>query len=86
MPKKARLGLYIENEEVKKQIKIAATKRGISASDYCSRAIKEQLKRDGEINDLEAKKALIARMDKLRKEIGPLKGTASEFIKAGRRR
>jgi hypothetical protein len=86
MAKKARLGLYVESEEVKKRIKIAAARRGISATAYCTRAIEEKLARDGEENDLEKKKALITRMDELSDEIGPIGMTASELVKAGRKR
>ena len=33
---KARLGLYLEDEEIKRQIKVAAAKRGMTATDYCA--------------------------------------------------
>lgn len=85
--RKARLGLYLEDEEIKKQIKIAAARRGISTTAYCAEAIKERLVRDGEIipqpPGKEAKKALLAEMDRLRQEIGPLGITTTELIKEG---
>ena len=90
MVRKARLGLYLEDEEIKKKIKIAAAKRGISTTAYCAEAIKERLVRDGEIVPQpprnEAKKAIFAEMDRLRQEIGPLGITTTELIKEGRRR
>lgn len=86
MVKKARLGLYLEDEELKKQIKIAAAKRSISTTAYCTQAIKEKLTRDGEISSDAEKQAFIDRVERLRKEIGPLGMTASELIKEGRRR
>ena len=88
MVRKARLGLYLEDEEIKKKIKIAATKRGISTTAYCAEAIKERLIRDGEISgSAEAdKKELLDRMDKLKQEIGPLGISVTELIAEGRRR
>ena len=90
MVKKARLGLYLEDEEIKRQIKVAAAKRGISTTAYCAEAIKERLKKEGEAvstdEEYKRKLALIARIEELRKEIGPVKMTAAELIKEGRRR
>lgn len=88
MARKARLGLYLEDEGIKKKIKIAAAKRGVSATAYCAEAIKEYLTKDGELNNREERErlALLSRMDKLKKEIGPLRMTAAELIKEGRRR
>lgn len=88
MTKKARLGLYLEDEAVRRQIKTAAAKRGMSTTAYCAQAIKERLVRDGEISD-EAdgnKKALLARMDRLRQEIGPIGMLIAELVEEGRRR
>lgn len=85
MVKKARLGLYLEDEEIKRQIKIAAARRGVSTTSYCTEAIKERLTREGEINDKAAKKLVLSRMDKLSKEIGPIGKTAAGLIKEGRR-
>jgi len=88
MTRKARLGLYLEDEKIKKQIKIAAARRGISVTAYCAGAIKERLRRDGEdIDEADQEKlALLARMDNLRLEIGPVGLTAAELIEEGRRR
>lgn len=87
MTKKARLGLYLD-EVMRRQIKIAAAKRGMSTTAYCTEAIKERLLRDGEINQTNDgnRKALLARMDRLRQEIGPIGIPAYELIKEGRRR
>ena len=88
MVKKARLGLYLEDEEIKKRIKIAAAKRGISTTVYCAEAIKERLVREGELNDESdgGRKALLSRMDRLRREIGPVGASTSELVNEGRRR
>jgi hypothetical protein len=68
MGKKPRLGLYFENSEIKRRLVIAAAKRGISPTAYCTRAIEEQLVRDGILGDLTEQKAFIAKIDKIREE------------------
>jgi hypothetical protein len=87
--KKARLGLYLEDEEIKKQIKVAAAKRGMTATDYCAQAIEERLMKDGERktqNKGHEKAAFLSRMDKLRQEIGPIGALTAELVEEGRRR
>lgn len=88
MNKKARLGLYLEDEAIRRQIKVAAAKRGLSTTAYCAQAIKERLVKDGEIIDKTDgnKKALLARMDRLRQDIGPVGMLTAELVEAGRRR
>lgn len=94
MAKKARLSLYLEDEEFKKQIKAAAAKRGVAVTDYCAAAIEERLVRDGERTTAESMSRnankerfeLLARMDKLREKIGPIGVLASELVEEGRRR
>jgi hypothetical protein len=68
MGKKPRLGLYFENEEIKRRLVIAAAKRGISTTAYCTRAIEEQLVRDGFLGDSDSQKEFIAKVDKIREE------------------
>ncbi len=86
MAKKTRLGLYLEDEEIKKQVKIAAARRGISTTAYCAQAIEERLRRDGETSGDADRKALLSRIDRLRKEVGPVGMTAAELVEEGRRR
>ena len=88
MARKARLGLYLEDDEIKKQIKIAAAKKGVSTTAYCAEAIRERLQREGEISDKvdRDRLALLSRMDKLRQEIGPVGATTAELVEEGRRR
>jgi hypothetical protein len=89
MGKKARLGLYLEDEETKRRIKIAAARKGVSTTTYCTEAIKERLMKDGEMSDDATgnKRALLlARMDDLRQQIGPIGMSTSELVKEGRRR
>lgn len=88
MVNKTRLGLYLSDDDIKKRIKIAAAKRGVSTTVYCAQAIEERLRREGEMNDEEKENrlAFLSRVDKLRQEIGPINVTAAELIKEGRRR
>jgi len=86
---KARLGLYLHDEEIKRQIKVAAAKRGMTATDYCARAIEERLIMDGERNVMGTDKdkvAFLSHMDKLRQEIGPIGIPTAELVEEGRRR
>ena len=94
MTKKARLSLYLEDDEFKRQVKVAAAKRGLAVTDYCAEAIEERLIRDGERslaksrsgNANKERLTLLARIDKLRQEIGPIGLRTSELVKEGRRR
>ena len=88
MTRKTRLGLYLEDDEIKKHIKIAAARRGISTTAYCAEAIRERLHRDGEVSDKidRDRLALLSRMDKLRQEVGPVGTTTAELVEEGRRR
>jgi hypothetical protein len=88
MAKKARLGLYLTDEEMKRRIKVAAARKGLSTTAYCEEAIREHLLKEGEIVDDEnlKRRAFIARIEELRREIGPLGILAAELVKEGRRR
>jgi hypothetical protein len=88
MATKTRLGLYLEDEEMKKQIKIAAAKKGLSTTAYCEEAIKEKLKREGKLSDqeIERRKAVLARIDERRRKIGSVGASVSELVNEGRRR
>ena len=89
MANKARLGLYLKDEEVKRQIKIAAARRGMTVTDYCARAIEERLIKDGERSaegEDKNKVVLLSRMDKLRQEIGSIGISTAELVEEGRRR
>ncbi len=94
MPKKARLGLYLKDEQTANQIKIAAARRKLSVSRYCAQAIEERLIKDGEkvigqeqmSEEKREKLAFLAKVDRLRKKIGPIGIASSELVKAGRRR
>jgi hypothetical protein len=86
MGKKPRLGLYYENELIKKRIEYASARRGISTTAYCTRAIEECLVRDGELGTPEERSDFIAEVDKQRKVLGPLGIPTSEVTRDPKRR
>jgi len=89
MATRARLGLYLRGEEIKKQIKVAAARRGITATDYCTQAIEERLIKDGEISSSDLsrdKQAFLSSMDRLGQEIGSVDISAAELVREGRRK
>ncbi|PIU55175.1 MAG: hypothetical protein COS88_05370 [Chloroflexi bacterium CG07_land_8_20_14_0_80_51_10] len=89
MTSKARLGLYLKDDETKKQIKVAAAKRGMTVTVYCAQAIEERLTRDGERSagdEDRNRTAFLSRMDKLRQEIGSIGVFTAELVEEGRRR
>jgi hypothetical protein len=49
-----RLNIYIHDPDIRRQIKAVAAKRDISVSDYCLRAITNQLVKEEEIGREEA--------------------------------
>ena len=94
MAKKARISLYLEDEEFKRQIKVAAAKRGIAITQYCAEAIEDRLIEDKERTIAECKSEtlkkeradLAARMDRIRELIGPIGVETWELVEEGRRR
>jgi hypothetical protein len=92
--KRPRLNIYLEGNDIKRRIKIAAAKRDISITEYCTRAIAEQLIRDGDAAGYEAvgredvrdKEQILREMDELRQSIGPIGVSVTELIHEGRRR
>ena len=46
---RTRLGLYLKDEKIKRQIKVAAAKRGMTVTAYCTQAIEEYLIRDSDM-------------------------------------
>jgi hypothetical protein len=85
MGKRPRLGLYYENELIRKRIENACARRGISTTAYCTRAIEESLVRDGELGTPAEREQFIAEMDKIRSNMGPIGIPTSEVTKRARR-
>jgi hypothetical protein len=86
MGKKPRLGLYYENDLIKRRIEFASARRGISTTAYCTRAIEECLVRDGELGSPEERKKYIDELDKRREVLGPLGIPTSEITRDPKRR
>jgi hypothetical protein len=86
MGKKPRLGLYYENELIRKRIEYASARRGISTTAYCTRAIEECLVRDGELGSPEEREKYLAEADKQREVLGPLGIPTSEVTRDPRRK
>jgi hypothetical protein len=86
MVKKSRLGLYLEDEEIKTQVKIAAARRGLSVTAYCAQAIEQRLRIDGETSRDADRRVILSRVDRFRKEVGPVGITTAELVEEGRRK
>jgi hypothetical protein len=86
MGKRPRLGLYYENEFIKKKIEYAAMRRGISTTAYCTRAVEECLVRDGELGTPEERKEYIEETEKQRENLGPIGIPTAEVTKDPKRR
>ena len=88
MARRTRIGLYLEGDDVKKAVKVAAAKRGVSLTKYCSQAIIDRLRREGELSDDERDRrlALFARMETLRNSLGRIGVGTADLVKEGRRR
>jgi hypothetical protein len=86
MGKKPRLGLYYENELIRKRIEYASARRGISTTAYCTKAVEECLVRDGELGTPEERKQFIEEMDKQREGLGPLGIPTTEVTRDPKRR
>lgn len=92
--KRPRLNIYLADEETRRQIRVAAAKRDLSITEYCARAIEEQLVSDGErppnrgaiYKTPREKLELLARMDERRQRIGPIGTSVTELVTEGRRR
>ncbi len=69
----ARLNIYVPDPTIRRQVKAVAAKQDISSSEYCLRAITQQLIRDGEraprSEDPEAFESAVARARRFQTEI-----------------
>lgn len=86
-----RLGLDLRDESMKRRIKVAAAKRGMTVSDFCLEAIEQWLAKDGERKPAnpeteEDPRALLRRMDELSEKIGPIGVPTWQLVEEGRRR
>lgn len=87
-PTPVRVNIYLEDPDMKREIKIAAANRGVTLSAYCVEAIRQKLGRDGSEGTRESsRKSRFAAeaLDRLRAEIGPIGIPIRELIDEGRR-
>ncbi len=84
-----RVNIYLDDPEMKREIKIAAAKRSISQSAYCVEAIRQQLDQDRtEVTEERAGQRMqdaAEALDRLRREIGRVGIPVRELIDEGRR-
>ena len=89
-----RINIYLDDPELRAQIKIAAARQGVTVSSYCLEAIKHRLSTDGvsPLSEAEglpssaSRQAAAQALDDLRRKIGPIGVPVSELIAEGRRR
>ena len=83
-----RVNIYLDDPVLKREIKVAAARQGVSLSAYCVEAIQEKLSTTRSVgiveSELEQRDAAAA-LDRLRAEIGPISISVRELIDEGRR-
>lgn len=87
-PTQVRVNIYLDEPELKREIKIAAANRGVTLSAFCVEAIRHELARDESKKDQQpSESALVAgeALDRLRAEIGPVGIPVRELIDEGRK-
>ena len=86
----ARLNMYVDDPQVRGQVKLAALQVGMTVSAYCLEAIRRRLADEGYLSAGEKRKMTpqeAARdMDRIRKEIGPIGISIRDLINEGRYR
>ena len=89
-PKQIRVNIYLDDPEMKREIKIAAANRSLSQSAYCVEAIRQQLDKDRtEVTEERVGQRIqeaAGALDRLRHEIGRVGIPVRELIDEGRRR
>jgi hypothetical protein len=88
-PLQVRVNIYLDDPDLKREIKIAAANEGVTLSAYCVEAIQQRLAREQSQTRPEAKpytRAVAQAMDRLRGQIGPIGIPVRELIDEGRER
>jgi hypothetical protein len=85
----SRLNIYLDDPNLRTQVKVAAARRGVTVSAYCLEAIRQRIASEGQANpsdeELERRLAASRSLDNLREKIGPIGVPVSELIREGRR-
>lgn len=81
-----RLNIYVHTPKLSERVRLAATQRQTSVSDYCEEAIRRRLVEDGLLpSDADSARAAAHALDRLRTRQGPLGVPVAELIAEGRR-
>jgi uncharacterized protein (DUF1778 family) len=84
-----RLNIYLDDPNLREQIKMAAVRHGTTLSAYCLEAIRQRLAAEGFVttSEIEADPQAAARaLDRLRSQIGPIGVPVRDLVAEGRRR
>jgi hypothetical protein len=82
------VNIYLDDSDLKREIKIAAANRGVTLSAYCVDAIRQKLDRDRSVETEGSdrrRRDVAEAADRLRAEIGPVGIPVRELIDEGRR-
>src|ERR1700676_3497717 len=79
-----RLNIYLDDPELRKSIKVAAARQGVSTSAYCLEAIRDRLARErltaADDERTMRRQAAARRLDALRDTIDPIGVPVSELV------
>jgi hypothetical protein len=82
-----RVNIYLDSPDLKEHIKLAATRAGVTISEYCQEAIRRRLSDEGLLPpSRESAKAAAKALDRLRGRNGRLGVPVRDLIADGRRR
>ncbi|MGB5162383.1 MAG: CopG family transcriptional regulator [Thermoanaerobaculia bacterium] len=88
-PPQARVNIYLDDPDLKREIKIAAANRGVTQSAYCVEAIRQRLERERSAETAagsrQRSRDVAKALDQLRAEIGPVGIPVRDLIDEGRR-
>jgi len=82
-----RVNIYLDDSDLKRDIKIAAAKLGVTQSAYCVDAIRQKLDGDRSVEPevpKQKKRDVAEALDRLRSEIGPVGIPVRDLIDEGR--
>lgn len=87
--KQVRVNIYLDDPEMRREIKIAAANRGVTQSAYCVEAIRQRLERERSAETAagsrQRSRDVAKALDQLRAEIGPVGIPVRDLIDEGRR-
>jgi hypothetical protein len=84
-----RLNIYLDDPNLREQIKMAAVRQGTTLSAYCLEAIRQRLTAEGFLTTPENEtdpQAAARALDRLRGQIGPIGVPVRDLVAEGRRR